>query len=96
MQAQEVSQKLQAKYMKYFNHWKDFDLLTCILAIVGLILAIVDYETTFNYPPNVEALAEGSFSRVVITFTSLLSIISLLFRYYLQTYWVDFKNSIEL
>lgn len=38
---------MQVRYNKYFKHWRDFDLLTCILAFIGLILAIVDYETYF-------------------------------------------------
>jgi hypothetical protein len=33
---------MQIRYNKYFKHWKDFDLLTCILAFIGLVLAIVD------------------------------------------------------
>jgi hypothetical protein len=42
MQKEEIIKKMQIKYNKYFKHWRDFDLLTCILAMIGLVLAIVD------------------------------------------------------
>lgn len=34
--------RMQEKYVKYFKHWRDFDLLTCILAMIGLVLMMVD------------------------------------------------------
>lgn len=39
---QDLIRKMHIKYVKYFNHWKDYDFLTCILAIIGLILAVYD------------------------------------------------------
>ena len=38
--------KQQKTYEKNFNKWRDLDLLTCLIALVGLLLAIVDYEYT--------------------------------------------------
>lgn len=32
----------EVSYVKYYKHWRDFDLLTCILAMVGLFLAIAE------------------------------------------------------
>lgn len=64
--------------------------------MIGLVIALVDYELNFIYPQTVEHLVKTSFNRSVISFTSFLSIISLIFRNYLYTYWKDFKNSIEL
>ena len=43
-----LKEKTQKTYEKNFNTWRDFDLLTCLIAIVGLLLAIVEYEYTFN------------------------------------------------
>jgi len=42
MQKEEIMKKMQVRYTKYFKHWRDFDLLTCILAMIGLVLAVVD------------------------------------------------------
>lgn len=47
LKKEEIMKRMHIKYNKYFKHWRDFDLLTCILAMIGLILAIVDYE---NHP----------------------------------------------
>ena len=43
-----VQDKQAKSYEKNFNTWRDFDLLTCLIAIVGLLLAIVEYEYTFK------------------------------------------------
>jgi hypothetical protein len=39
--------KLQVRYVKYYKHWKDYDLLTCILAVIGLVLAVVEVGNHF-------------------------------------------------
>jgi uncharacterized membrane protein len=33
---------MERRYVKYFKHWKDYEMLTCILAMIGLILAMVE------------------------------------------------------
>ena len=43
-----LKEKTQKTYEKNFNTWRDYDLLTCLIAIVGLLLAIVEYEYTFK------------------------------------------------
>ena len=30
------------RYSKYYKHWRDYDKLTSILAVIGLVLAIVE------------------------------------------------------
>ena len=32
------------KYEKNFNKWREYDLLTCLIALVGLALSMVDWE----------------------------------------------------
>ena len=32
---------------KGYNVWRDYDLLTCLIAMVGLLLTVCDYEYTF-------------------------------------------------
>jgi hypothetical protein len=48
LQKEEIMKRMQIRYNKYFKHWRDFDLLTCILAMIGLILAIVDVFIALN------------------------------------------------
>jgi len=37
-------QQSSKEYTKNFHIWRDYDLLTCMLALVGLMLTILDYE----------------------------------------------------
>ena len=37
-------ENLERKYESNFNKWKEYDLLTAIIAVMGLALSIVDYE----------------------------------------------------
>jgi len=37
-------QQSSKEYTKNFHIWRDYDLLTCMLAMVGLLLTITDYE----------------------------------------------------
>ena len=38
--------KLERRFEKNFNKWREYDLLTCIIALLGLAMAIVDWEYT--------------------------------------------------
>ncbi len=92
-----IQKQITLRYFKYFKHWRDFDLLTCILSIIGLILAITDYEMRGWMHPvmiakNIDKL---SFVRVIISLLTFLAIVSLLFRVYLKTFWQDHKNSVD-
>ena len=42
----DVKKKLDRRFEDNFNKWREYDLLTCMIAIVGLALAIVDWEYT--------------------------------------------------
>ena len=40
----ELNNQISKNYQKNFQKWRDYDLLTCLLAMVGLALSILDYE----------------------------------------------------
>ncbi len=92
-----IQKQITLRYFKYFKHWRDFDLLTCILAMIGLILAITDYEARpWTVPTEIAAnINELSFVRVIISLLTALAIVSLLFRVYLKTYWQEHKNAAD-
>jgi len=37
-----TKEEIQKKYEHYYNKWRDYDLLTSILSIMGLVVAIID------------------------------------------------------
>ena len=39
-----AKKRLERKFERNFNKWREFDLLTCLIALVGLALSIVDWE----------------------------------------------------
>lgn len=39
-----TKEEIQKRYEKYYNKWRDYDLLTSILSILGLVVAIIDHE----------------------------------------------------
>lgn len=42
LKKEEVMRRMEDRYTKYYKHWRDFDMLTTILAMIGLILAVVE------------------------------------------------------
>ena len=41
-----MKKKQERRFERNFNKWREYDLLTCLIAVVGLALAIVDWEYT--------------------------------------------------
>jgi len=39
---QKTKEEIHKKYEYYYNKWRDYDLLTSILSILGLVIAIID------------------------------------------------------
>jgi len=68
----------------FYNKWRDYDLLTSLLSILGLVVAIIDVSiistqnrqheyclSAFGYDPNLDF--QDSIARYVVTITSLLA-----------------------
>ena len=41
-----AKKKAERRYEENFNKWREYDLLTAIIAVVGLMLSIVNWEYT--------------------------------------------------
>ncbi|CDW74107.1 small-conductance calcium-activated potassium channel protein [Stylonychia lemnae] len=98
-EAQEnLRQSLNIRNQKYYQQWRDYDMLTCILAMIGITLAVVEQEAPGQEYKNrdVQKIKDNSFVRVIITVTTALAVVSLLFRNWLYVHWKDFNNSREL
>lgn len=39
---------IKKAYENNFNKWRDYDLLTALIAVIGLALALVDYEFSWT------------------------------------------------
>jgi hypothetical protein len=42
-----AKEEITKRYESFYNKWRDYDLLTCILAMIGLAVAIID--VVFKY-----------------------------------------------
>ena len=42
-----IRRKLIEKYTKYYRYWKDFNVLIAVLAGLGLILGLYQWESEF-------------------------------------------------
>ncbi len=42
-----TKEEIQKRYETYYNKWRDYDLLTSLLSILGLVVAIIDVNTIF-------------------------------------------------
>ena len=45
---------MERRFERNFNKWREYDLLTCLIACVGLTLAIVDWEYTLKSALRIE------------------------------------------
>jgi hypothetical protein len=76
---------LAGKYNEYYSYWRDFYMLTCMLAIFGLGMAYTDYNSVFGVRTNSDA--EGRAARkvwreeiVMINFLTVLTILACFFK----------------
>lgn len=42
-----TKEEISKRYENFYNKWRDYDLLTCILAMIGLTIGIIDVP--FSY-----------------------------------------------
>lgn len=93
--------EIQKKYEMYYNKWRDYDLLTSILSILGLVVGIIDvieffifiqHEYTlavYPYEKNPSPDTHDSFVRFIITITSLFAGKKFLIVYYSYFYFSE-------
>jgi hypothetical protein len=43
----EIKMRMERRFVKFFKQWKDYEMLTCILAMIGLVLAIVEVSLSY-------------------------------------------------
>ena len=110
LKKEDIMRRMHTRYLKYYQNWRDYDMLTTILVMIGLLLAITEvlFILLINFlqqegnqklqysQRTLDYVISNSFVRITITVTTVLALISLLIRNWLYVFWVDFKNSKQL
>ena len=70
-------------------------MLTTILAMIGLVLGIVEWN--YLYPTRKEEITNSSnlFAESFILITSLLGVISIVIKYRMEATWRNYDNPIK-
>jgi hypothetical protein len=93
----------QREYHRIFNHWRDYDFITTILAIIGLSLAIANYEIDMSSQydllnpsviPNAmddprNRKTSTNLVRMIILITTLLAVGCLIMRHHYKVLWIN-------
>ena len=48
MMQEELMEQMYQRYRKYYLNWRDYEMLTTILAMIGLLLAILEVSCPFD------------------------------------------------
>ena len=42
LKKEDIMRRMHTRYLKYYQNWRDYDMLTTILVMIGLLLAITE------------------------------------------------------
>ena len=91
-----IRRKLIEKYTKYYRYWVDFNILTAVLAGLGLILGMYQWETEFmnRGPDGIDAGEMGIVPNLIIALLSAIALCSIFIKYRLQAVWRNYRNPV--
>ena len=91
-----IRRKLIEKYTKYYRYWVDFNILVAVLASLGLILGLYQWETQFNYrgPEGIDSGVTGYIPNLIIALVSLIALFAIFIKYRLQAVWSQYKDPV--
>lgn len=95
--------KKQRDYHRIFNQWRDYDFITTILAMIGLALAVANYEIDMSnsydlldpkLTPNAmddprNQKTATNMVRLIIMITTLLAVFCLVMRHRYKVQWLN-------
>lgn len=92
----------QKEYHSIFNQWRDYDFITTILAMIGLALAVANYEIEMledfgEYEPNNFSKdrhphpknLQRNMVKVIVFVTTVLAVGCLTMRHYYKILWLN-------
>ena len=91
-----IRRKLVEKYNAYYRHWQDYTIMVAVFAIISLFLGIYQWEIEFSLrgADGRQLPKEGFFTDLIITIVSLMGIFAIIFKYYFESVWQNFKNPV--
>ena len=80
---------LVQKYNKYYRHWQDLNILVAVFAVASLILAIVEWETSFDKrgDDGTNTSAVSFFTDLIVGLVSLMGLFAIILKYYFESIW---------
>lgn len=86
---QKVFTDMMTKHNELYRWWKKADLITAILSVVGLLLALIEYEIGYKIfegdRHNISIEREAI--RLLVFILSISSLITIIIRYYFKRKW---------
>ena len=88
-----IRRKLLKKYNLYYIFWIDYSVLTSIFAMIGLMLATIEWEVLYPKRETELILEEATvFSSSCIMITSILGAFAIITKYRMESTWRNFNN----
>jgi len=91
-----IRRQLINKYNKYYRHWTDFNILVAIVAFVGAILSILNWDESFMRRGTDGTNNTESFyvTRMLVLLTTIFGLFAIIMKFWLEANWQNYKNPI--
>ena len=91
-----IRRKIVDKYNNYYRHWWDLNLVIALFATTSLVLAILQWEDTFNYrgPDGRDVSGVGYFTQFIVFVISLNGAGAIILKYYFESVWQNYQKPV--
>ena len=91
-----VRRKLVSKYNNYYRLWQDFTLLVALFAIIGLVLAVMQWEKSFDGrgPKGDQFMKDDLFTQLIVLVISVMGALAIFAKFYFKAVWSQYKNPV--
>lgn len=92
-----IRRKLIMKYQNFYKHWVDMNMVVALLAAVSLLVAIREWDDSFDRRgPNGTVVGDvATATDTILVVVSLVGIVGITVKYWLESIWVNYKNPVE-
>ena len=91
-----LRRNLVRKYNAYYRHWKDTNILIAVFAMIGLLLAVLQWETQFSKrgPDGRDVSQVGFFTDFVVLAVSSMGAVAIVMKYSFEAVWMNYRNPV--